>query len=346
MKTRPTISIGFCKPTFPESIRVAPELSFYAALLQQHYDLRFEDVPDFLFYGEQRTGEHLLYPSRTIRIFTMGENIPPDWDVADYALTHERIYSERHWRLPVHRHYYSTPWDRPKPVRDFAVVRQRVVRFCNFIYSNENAKERVAFFDLLSQYKRVDAGGGVRNNLGFKVANKREFVSGCKFTIAFENSSRAGYATEKVIEPLLVGSIPIYWGDPTIELDFNPDCLINVHRFKNFEAVMDEVIRIDQNDRLWEQYVTAPIFRNNQIPYELSDEAFRRFFEHVFTKRRRYVGRIRKTQQRIQVRAFAAVRRAGQIGRGATRRLRSVVKRILGERLTQGIRARIKRRSR
>ena len=38
-------------------------------------------------------------------------------------------------------------------------------------------------------------------------------------TIAFENSSFPGYTTEKIFEPMLEGSIPIYWGNPRVDED-------------------------------------------------------------------------------------------------------------------------------
>jgi hypothetical protein len=266
-------------------------------MLSRAFNLAISDDPDFLFFGDAGSKEHLLYPSSTIRIFITGENVLPDWNVADFACTHERIYSERHWRVPLHRHWYDTTCT--KPIRDFSLVRSRVTRFCNFVYSNDRAKERIAFFDLLSRYKTVDSGGKVRNNVGGRIDDKAAFISQSKFTIAFENVSREGYSTEKIIQPLLHGSIPIYWGDPSIDLDFNPDCFINVHRFPSFDAVVDEVRRIDEDDTLWEKYVTAPIFRNDTLPEELSDGAFVKFFDGIFSARRAHVSRATKLRQRL-----------------------------------------------
>ena len=297
------VSIGFCKPTLRGIARTEPAKSWYVErLLSRRFPLSIDDDPDFLFYGDAGSREHLLYPSRTIRIFITGENVQPNWDEADFALTHERVYSERHWRVPLHRHWYDTTCTRP--MRDFRIVRQRVNRFCNFIYSNERAMERIAFFDKLSEYKRVDAGGKVRNNIGGRVDDKAAFISQSKFTIAFENESREGYSTEKIIQPLLHGSIPIYWGDTSIDRDFNPECFINVHEFPNFEAVVQEVKRIDEDDSLWERYVTAPIFRDGTLPEELSDESLVRFFERVFARRQAHVSRTSKIRQRI-VRSIA-----------------------------------------
>lgn len=275
------ISCNICRPTLRGIGDTPPEKSWFPLwMLSRRMNFRWDEYPDFLFYGDAGAGEHLLYPSRTIRIFLTGENIPPNWNEADYALTHERIWNERHWRVPLWRHWYDE--GHTQVMRDFEVIRNRVDRFCNFIYSNDRAKERIEFFHLLSRYKDVDAGGKVLNNIGGRVDDKRAYLSRCKFTIAFENESHPGYATEKIIEPLLMGSIPIYWGDPHIDEDFNPDCFINVHRFKSYADVIAEVQRIDQDEELWKKYVMAPIFRDGRLPERLTDGAVADFMKMVF----------------------------------------------------------------
>lgn len=44
------------------------------------------------------------------------------------------------------------------------------------------------------------------------------FISKYKFIIAFENSICDDYITEKLWRPLIVGSVPIYLGSPTVEV--------------------------------------------------------------------------------------------------------------------------------
>jgi hypothetical protein len=125
-----------------------------------------------------------------------------------------------------------------KPVvkdRMKGLVPTKQKKFCAFMYSNcgdaMDSAVRIAFFKILSKYKRVDAIGGCMNNMGrqeeaikerynlitrgtgtgfydIAVARYREY----KFVITFENSQHPGYITEKLINPILAGSIPIYWG--------------------------------------------------------------------------------------------------------------------------------------
>lgn len=298
MKNKNLISANICRFTMRGvGDRPASNSWFPLWMLNRYLEFSWDKNPDFLFYGDINKEAIFNSSSKSIRIFLTGENIQPNWNETDYALTHEREYSERHWRVPLWRHFYDPGHTKLK--REFTEVKKRANRFCNFIYSNENAKERIDFFHLLNQYKHVDSGGKVLNNIGGRVKDKLEMVSKSKFTIAFENESHPGYATEKIIEPLIQGSIPIYWGDPTITKDFNPECLINVHDFNSFEEVVERVIEIDNNDDLWKSYIKAPIFKDNKLPEELTNEAILEFFDKIFSKKKAYVLKPRKQVQKL-----------------------------------------------
>jgi|GEM_PF-6267949 len=163
-------SINICRPTLRGIGNTPAEKSWFPLwLLHRHQPLTVADPPDVLFYGDIGNGEHLLYPDRTIRVFLTGENIKANWDEADYALTHERIWNERHWRAPLWRHFYDPGYTHVE--RNFDVVQSRVDRFCNFIYSNERATERIEFFKRLNARKPVDSCGRVLNNIGGPVAD-------------------------------------------------------------------------------------------------------------------------------------------------------------------------------
>ena len=47
-------------------------------------------------------------------------------------------------------------------------------------------------------------------------SRKLSLLARYKFTLAFENSRAAGYVTEKLFQPLIAGSLPIYWGAPDV----------------------------------------------------------------------------------------------------------------------------------
>ena len=46
-----------------------------------------------------------------------------------------------------------------------------------------------------------------------------------------------GYTTEKVVEPMLVNSIPIYWGNKLIGKDFNKSSMLVVEDEMDFGKI-------------------------------------------------------------------------------------------------------------
>lgn len=136
-------------------------------------------------------------------------------------------------------------------------------KFCSFVYSNGEwaSPLRKQFFDLLSAYKRVDSGGRYMNNVGGPVEDKLAFQSEYKFCIAFENSVGEGYTTEKLVEAMMSGSIPVYWGDPSVAEEFNPGSFINVSDFGSLEEVVQEVVRLDNDDEAYLEMLNRPWVR-------------------------------------------------------------------------------------
>ena len=141
--------------------------------------------------------------------------------------------------------------------------------FCNYVYSNDaipSTAVRRAFCKLLMRYKRIDCPGRSLSNAPttFTVgergdgASKIPFMKHYKFSIAFEHGSVPGYVTEKIIQPLEAGSIPIYWGCPNIARYFNSDAFINCHEYQNFEQVVERVIAVDNDPDLYARMLNAP----------------------------------------------------------------------------------------
>lgn len=135
---------------------------------------------------------------------------------------------------------------------------------------------------MLSKYKQVDSGGAYKNNVGGRVADKKEFISNYKFNIAFENSAKDGYTTEKIMEPMLVNSLPIYWGNRLVGLDFNPDSFINAADYPSLEALVEYIVELDTNDDKYLSILSKPWL--NQSNYLDWKERFFSFFDNIFNK--------------------------------------------------------------
>jgi alpha(1,3/1,4) fucosyltransferase len=165
-------------------------------------------------------------------------------------------------------------------------------KFCNFVYSNPRPRERIAFCQQLMRYQRVDCPGKVLNNHppfdahGYRYEKKYEFLSAYKFTIAFENESTTNYTTEKILHPLLVGSIPIYWGNPAVRELINPECFVNCHDYDTFDAVIERVKQIDRDDDLFRAYTSAaPILPSSPLA-TLTEEFLRTRLNAILLTRR------------------------------------------------------------
>ena len=87
---------------------------------------------------------------------------------------------------------------------------------------------------------------------------------------------------------MLVGSIPVYFGNPRIGEEFNAKSFINVHDFPNFQKVVDFIIEVDNNDELYYEILKQPYFLNNQVPYEFSEEFFRKVLYNIVENRRKF----------------------------------------------------------
>jgi len=246
-------------------------------LLSRYFDLELSKHPDFLIYS--CFGKQFLKYDCT-RIFFTGENIRPNFKECDFAFSFDFPVTTRNYRLPLYHLYGHTELLASK-TDDFSGFSDR--KFCNFIYSNRKATERIEFFHKLSQYKRVDSGGKVLNNIGGRVDDKLKFLQSYKFTIAFENACYPGYTTEKISEALLARTVPIYWGNPLVSRDFNPDSFINCHDFECFDAVIEFVRKVDADDELYHKYISASAFSNGTDNEFVNEDNLIKQLQRIFS---------------------------------------------------------------
>lgn len=246
------------------------EKLFLYNILKKYYDIELSDKPDILFYSCFGF-EHLKYTCK--KVFYTGENIKPNFNHCDYAFSFEDN-SEQNFHLP-HFIEYENFFDYKnknltKEIEQYQKVNKS--KFCSFMATNAKATERIEFVKKLINYKNVDCSGPVLYNMGKKdnigkIKNneyidwnkeKIEIIKHYKFTIAFENERAENYITEKIYQPLLVKSIPIYWGAPNVAEYFNPKCYIDVSSFNSFEEAIEEIARIDQDESLYNGFFEEP----------------------------------------------------------------------------------------
>lgn len=140
--------------------------------------------------------------------------------------------------------------------------------FCCFIVSNSKGMVRNRMFALLNSYKKVHSYGKFANNMGhllpfdYWTEDFRQLLSSYKFIICFENSKLGTYSTEKIINPYLSGTIPIYWSSHHIKNIFNSDSMLFLEdeTDASYQHVFDMVKELDTLDEKYLEFVNRPTF--------------------------------------------------------------------------------------
>jgi hypothetical protein len=249
----------------------------YVQILSKHFDVDIvDDIDADYFFVNETFSSRLDYLRKfrweVVSILISGEAFVPDFNLFDYALGFDHIqFQDRYLRFNIaHRfqkHLELTPEKVSQSIRP---------HFCDFVYSNFLANEnRDRLFYELSQYKTVCSYGKHLNNAGSVLETmsrnhswmqaKVNLESTHKFSISAENALHIGYTSEKVFDAFAANSIPIYWGNPQIFLDVNPERVISAHSFKTMEDLRQYVKLIDQDDELYRQIISRPFFTENQV---------------------------------------------------------------------------------
>lgn len=87
--------------------------------------------------------------------------------------------------------------------------------------------------------------GGFSHECEDKLATIRQY----KFSLCFENGSYPGYVTEKIIDCLVAGVIPVYMGAPDIERYVPSELYIDARNFSTFEQMEVELRRLSDIDQ-------------------------------------------------------------------------------------------------
>ena len=255
-------------------------------VVASEYEFIEDDRPDFVVFGPY--GGHIPEGPFT-RIGYFCENMKPDMAVCDWAFGtryEEEVNDPRYMRI---QWLGFDPSSLVKNQTNVDEVIRKKTRFCNFVYSNR-VPFREKFCAELSRYKSVDAPGKSMNNMasiestngtrGDMWQRKRAFLSQYKFTIAFENSSYPGYHTEKILDPMMVDSLPIYWGNPCIDRHFNTRSFVNTHE------------HLETNDSRLVEFLEA----NSQREFSDAQTAGVGAIRFKVKRRLKYVGQAVKTR--------------------------------------------------
>ena len=227
---------------------------------------------EVLFYGpfgqEHRRYRHCL------KIFYTGENILPDFNQCHASLSFSSDdCSGRNMRLPLWHLYidwfgvrsYGNPewlvpvdWLKYPALSDFSASSKQ--KFCAIVYGKP-IQTRITAIAAISRYRQVDVFGKANPRAPIPDGElaKLQALSPYRFSLCYENSIAEGYHTEKLLHGKIAGGIPIYFGHPSVDLDFNPRCFIQAADLSEHQLV-ERVREIDSDQRLYRQMVEEPLF--------------------------------------------------------------------------------------
>jgi hypothetical protein len=264
--------------------------NLFTWVLNDKYDLSFDDNPDILI-----TFDAMLNGYKNSKKILFSCEASTNIGNCDYGLMqYDMPDITNSERLPLYL-YYIYHFIKKGVIKDFSYFfnnREFIKKdkFCVFVCGgtkNGSTEYRDFFYKKLSNYKKIDCPGNRYNNMPkllgdsslpfYASDNKRNFIKNYKFTFALERTMKPvylspnnktdnyiGYTTEKIIEPMVSGSLPIYYGNVDINNEFNSETFIHINQFENDEYAIEKIIEIDNNDKMYKSYMTQPLTYKNK----------------------------------------------------------------------------------
>lgn len=118
------------------------------------------------------------------------------------------------------------------------------------VISNPHGEERLRFMDRLEKHMPLFYGGKHKNNTNgvvnghFNSPELKEFYRRGKFAITMENADRPYYITEKLVNGIRSGVVPIYWGSSRIGEFFNPKRFLQLKSSATEEDMSEMIERM------------------------------------------------------------------------------------------------------
>ena len=149
--------------------------------------------------------------------------------------------------------------------------------FCCIVSNHDTNNTRTEIVKTLSNYKLITVAGGIKNSFihknipihilgaGKDGKDKQTYLNKFKFNICSESSITDGYITEKLVECIIGGCIPIYYcdDDNLIEPEIINNDFIIKYNNTNLESVLEKVTNIDSNINTFNQLISKKPLTEN-----------------------------------------------------------------------------------
>ena len=165
---------------------------------------------------------------------------------------------------------YSSLIEHKKSVNKDDYKTKNKTKFCAYMYRQKH-NHRIKYFELLSKYQKVDALGDCCKNTDIPtsrhISNEKETYNDIavdlykdyKFVLAIENTDKPGYFTEKMNNPLIANSIPMYWGNEKVFDYINKKRVIYIPDYTE-EELINTIKRIDNDDDEYNKIINEPLY--------------------------------------------------------------------------------------
>ena len=151
-------------------------------------------------------------------------------------------------------------------------------KFCAFMY-NASYNHRDEIFHSLHKLRSVDGLGTACNNISIPSTRHLDFnriavetYTDYYFVLAIENKWCEGYSTEKLINPILANSIPIYWGHPYLFNYINKKRVIYYPDYESVEELYSYLERLMNNENEYLAILNEPTYLPNKDLTSLNNE--------------------------------------------------------------------------
>ena len=266
--------------------------------LSHNFELIFDSKNPDIVISSNDLDEKLLEYKNSKIIYYTGEPFLSwsggiDINVIDKVLTGFNFNDSLFERVPLILHY-NYEYFKNGYINDYEFLLKEKPnitnvpsKFCSFVARANGYPScpREYFFNQLSNYKNINSHGSYLNNSPLipmgdtsKYENslfKVNCISDYKFNLCFENShgctkspidhtyvNDSGWLSEKIYESLLSNTIPIYWGNKDIHKDLNTKRFINYYDYNDFDAMIEKIIEIDNDDNLFLDIVNESYVNN------------------------------------------------------------------------------------
>jgi hypothetical protein len=191
-------------------------------------------------------------------------------DNYDFILTHDPLLLEKY---PNNTKFYPIggcwisegSYGLHTKLKDTSMIYSSKVEIEGHKLRHEIAKKFGSKLDLY--------GRGTDNPIEYK----EEALVDYKYSIVVENTNQINYITEKIVDCLAVGTIPVYWGCPNISDFFDMDGIITFNTIEEFEKILPTLTTELYNSKI--ESVKKNLEKAKQ--YAITEDWL---YENIFTK--------------------------------------------------------------